>query len=340
MAIGIYQRLSFVFPRPIVQTLGPLLEQAGLKTITARTYLGFMLLLSMSLAFLAFFTSPWIHPDPLLQKILPPLAFLATGLGLYVLLLLQADARAKKIELMLPDALQTMSSNLRAGMTLENALWNAARPELGPLSEEIKRLSARTFGGTPVQTALGEMAQRVRSPLLRRAVKLMSEGITLGGQMAPLLDSVANDVRTQHQLRREIATSTLAYTLFIVFAAVIAAPLLFAVTTHYAEINEKALARQTKIETPQTAGQESGVSTLVALFSSTTKQSISSQDIRWFSIAVLLISAFFAAVISGLIRKGTALSGAPWILPFSAVSIGLYLGALTTLQTLLGVLIR
>ncbi|HLD75733.1 MAG TPA: hypothetical protein VI874_01830, partial [Candidatus Norongarragalinales archaeon] len=132
----------------------------------------------------------------------------------------------------------------------------------------------------------------------------------------------------------------IAYTLFIVFAAVIAAPLLFAVTTHYAEINEKALARQTKIQAPQVSGQESGVSALVNLFSSTTKQGISSEDIRWFSISVLFISAFFAAVITGLIRQGSALSGAPWILPFSVLSIGLYLGVLGVLRTLLGVLIR
>src|SRR3989338_3462171 len=201
-----YQRFSFVFPSRILAAVSPLLVQAGLERITARTYMGFMLFFSLSLAFLSFFISPWIHPEPLLQKILPPVTFLATGMVLYLMLLLQAERRAEKIEGMLPDALQTMSSNLRAGMTLENALWNAARPEIGPLNEEIKRLSARTFGGIPVKHALGEMSGRVRSPLLQRSVKLISEGIALGGQIAPLLDSVAKDVRAQHQLRREIAT--------------------------------------------------------------------------------------------------------------------------------------
>ena len=64
------------------------------------------------------------------------------------------EAKAKFMEKVLPDALQLMSSNLRAGMTPERALLLAARSEFGPLSDEINRVGKEVAVGKGVDEAL------------------------------------------------------------------------------------------------------------------------------------------------------------------------------------------
>src|SRR3989338_8958155 len=45
--------------------------------------------------------------------------------------------RIKRIEEVFPDFLQLMSSNLRAGMTIDRAILMSTRPEFNPFDEEI-----------------------------------------------------------------------------------------------------------------------------------------------------------------------------------------------------------
>ena len=54
---------------------------------------------------------------------------------IYIVLSLIADSRARFIEKMLPDNLQLIAANVRAGMTVDKAIWLSARPELGILED-------------------------------------------------------------------------------------------------------------------------------------------------------------------------------------------------------------
>lgn len=67
---------------------------------------------------------------------------------IYVWLRMRIDNRKKQIEDVLPDFLQICAANVRAGMSIERALWFAARPEFGLLSEEVANTTRRTFGGS------------------------------------------------------------------------------------------------------------------------------------------------------------------------------------------------
>ena len=58
--------------------------------------------------------------------------------AVYMLLSLSVDSRAKTTEKILPDALQMMAMNIKAGMTTDRALLLTARPEFGPLEKELK----------------------------------------------------------------------------------------------------------------------------------------------------------------------------------------------------------
>ncbi|MEM2784948.1 MAG: hypothetical protein QXE93_02250, partial [Candidatus Pacearchaeota archaeon] len=93
-----------------------------------KEFAGFIVFLAFILGIVAFifvfFFLKWFY------AIACGVAMFFIVLGLFELLLnLKADARAKEAEAALPDALQLMATNLRAGLTTEKALLVSAREE-------------------------------------------------------------------------------------------------------------------------------------------------------------------------------------------------------------------
>lgn len=320
-----------------------MMVQGGFEAISPRQFIGFALFFSLAIGITSFFLAPLLTPEPVVHLLAGPAAFSLVLFLFYLMLLLTAEGRAAKIEALLPDALQIISSNIRAGMTLENAIWTSARPEFGPLRDEIKRVSADTFGGTPVSQTLSRMSQRVRSPILERAIRLVVEGIRLGGEMAHLLEEVAEDIRGQQILRKEVATSTLTYSIFIVFAAMLAAPLLFSISTFYSEVNANVLQKQATGGSPEipASAQAQGLGAIASLGTSSHHEGgITPQDIFWFSVACIFITNLFAGLILGEIQSGKASQGVKFIPVFVIVALGMFMVALSILRASLGTLLH
>ena len=59
---------------------------------------------------------------------------------IYFYLNLKIYKRTKEVEQKLPDYLQLVSTNLRAGMSFEKSLWFAIRPKFGILSKEVSSI--------------------------------------------------------------------------------------------------------------------------------------------------------------------------------------------------------
>ena len=339
-----YQQIAGFFPQWVLDRTALALVQGGFE-IQPRVFLGFSVFFSVSVALITFFVTPFFFPGrPLLQIAASATALLATIGLLWTMLVLAADRRAALVEDVLPDALKIISANIRAGMTLENAFWGAARPEFGAFKDEIRKVSAETFGGHPISEALTRMSSRVKSNIVERAVKLINEGIRLGGEMARLLDEVAADIVTTKLLRKEILTSTMTYSVFIVFAAVIAAPLLFALSTYYAEMNESVIQKQAvrgggAVE--QQYVQQAGISGLPGLsFAGPTPGAISAADIYLFSIAAITVTTFFAGLTLALIREGKAIRGIKYSPAFIVVALAIYLLAHAFLQATFKAVLR
>ncbi len=343
----LYVMISSLLPRKIVSETSKLMVQGGFEEISARTYLGFAAFFSVSFSLLLFFLTPFVISAPIAHVALPIAGGVLALLCFYLLLVMSADSRAQKIEAILPDVLQIISANIRAGMTLENAIWTSARPEFGPLRDEIKRVSADTFGGVPIEETLTRMTRRVRSAVLERSVKLINEGIRLGGEMAHLLDAVAVDIRSEQMLRKEILTSTLTYGIFIVFATVVASPVLFSISTFYSEINENIIAKQAQTTSTgpdlRSASQQAGIGALASFGQVGGKKDpngITAQDVYWFSLSNIIMSNILAALILGLIQHGKALRGIKFVVPFLIVSVGLFVLALNGMRGLFGTLLK
>ena len=237
----------------------------------------------------------------------------------YLIFMFIADARASQIEKVLPDALQLISANVRAGMTVDRAIWLSARPEFGVLEEEIKMVGARTMGGKTLKAALTEMTKTVKSTILDRTIKLLLEGIESGGELAHLLEEVANNVRVTQTLKKEIKASVMTYSIFILFAAVIAAPFLFSISIFFVDTmtNLWGSADLGTAVTGSTMGMGS-------MFQKAKGPQILASDLYWFSVAVLSVTSFFGSLTIGLIQTGKEKNGLR-LIP------GLFIGSISIL---------
>jgi len=336
----IYLTASRLFPPTFVAGVSHLIEQMGLPRQAARSYLGFSIFLAIGAGLITFFLAPIFLQIPVEYHALIAVAAAAIVLALFqAYLVTVADSRAEQIETVLPDALQIISSNIRAGMTLENAFWSAARPEFGPLKDEIKKVSAQTIGGRPFREALLEMRQRVRSQLLERSIRLIVEGIALGGEMAKLLEEVGKDIRNTQLLRREIGTQTMMYTMFILFASVLVSPLLFSIAVYYSEVSERLEAKSAEAQKQAGAGGAAGLPGGSIGMSAGAKRSpdrINAQDIQWFAIAAICVTNMFSALLIGGIRTGKRGSGLKYVIIFVLISLGIFTAAHGGLAAALG----
>ncbi|MFH0714017.1 MAG: type II secretion system F family protein [Candidatus Micrarchaeota archaeon] len=334
-----YEKISSILPRELVNVTGKLMIQGGFKKISPRTYIGFSLFFSLCLALLAFFGVQFYTTDQIISIVLPIAVFGLMETIFYILLVATADARAAQIEEMLPPAMQIIAANIRAGMTLENAVWGAARPEFGPLRDEIQKVSADVFGGMPISNSLMRFTTRVRSNTLERAVKLLVQGISLGGEMAHLLEEVSNDIRNVQRLKREVATSTTTYAMFIVFAAVLASPLLFSVSVYYTQLNEDLFQKQVSdVKLDDNAMQQAGMSgvPMIGIGGGSSEKLINSEDVKLFALAAIALTSISAAFILGLIRFGKAAQGLFYAPLFLFISLLIFFITSALLGTALG----
>ena len=138
-----YVRISAVLPSNMLRKYKQQLIYAG-KSNSPRIYVGCSLLISIILGIISFFVS-FIYLELLYAVLISLFTFAVVIIVSYVLLVLAADKRAQKIEKVLPDALQLVSANIRAGMTIDKALWLCARPEFGPFEKELSFLYGPIF---------------------------------------------------------------------------------------------------------------------------------------------------------------------------------------------------
>ena len=112
--------------------------------------------------------------------------------------------RQRAMEDQLGDTLAILASSLRAGHSFLQALDMVAKEIGDPSATEFQRVVAEIRLGRPVDDALWAMADRVNSDDLRWAVIAVNIQREVGGNLAEVLDIVANTVRERAYVRRQV----------------------------------------------------------------------------------------------------------------------------------------
>lgn len=242
------------------------------------------------------------------------ITYLATLMFIQTYLLMKADDRRDKLEVMLPDFLTLVSSNINAGMTLDQAMWYSAKPEFGLLSQEVKGVIKGSFSGESMENALDTLASRFDSRVFKRTVLLLKQASSSGGELTSVLERTADDVRNTAVMKKEIAASLVIYEIFVLFAAVVGTPFLFAVAYKLIQIFEKLA--------PQLGGGFSATGGgMISSFAgmSVTQPIISSSDFFWFTIPTMFVTALISSFIVSVIRTGTKNQGMKYF-PFVLIA--------------------
>ncbi|MES2935072.1 MAG: type II secretion system F family protein, partial [Pseudomonadota bacterium] len=137
---------------------------------------------------------------------------LVTALAIYLLpryLFKRRKAkRLKQIEEALPNSLMMIASSLRAGSALPVAIQILVREQPGPLGQEFAILLREQKLGVDFDSAMQTMADRIAIPdfhLVSVALRVSRE---VGGNLAEILDSLANTIRNKAILEGKIKALT------------------------------------------------------------------------------------------------------------------------------------
>jgi len=244
------------------------------------------------------------------------LAFVVLLFVLWILFYLIVDLKIFKrkidIEDVLPDYLQLTASNIKAGMTIDRALWYAVRPRFGVLAKEIETVAKETMRGEDLKIALQKFADKYDSVLLKRSISLLIEGLDAGGEIGNLLNKIAINIQENKIMRKEMAANITTYVIFISFATIIAAPILFGLSGAL-------------IRVITSLGSSLGSTGATSFAISFSGSGIKYTDFRIFAIVSLIITSFFSAVIIATIKKGSAKTGLKYIPIFILVSLVVFL---------------
>lgn len=301
--------VSGMYPRKIRESFSHMSSLADIKVRTERlisTIIIFDTVLSLIISALLYKTIK-LYAIPLFFA-----SFIAINILIYLIFILRADARGKAIEDVLPDALQLMASNLKAGLTTDKALMLAVRPEFGALSDELNIVGKEVMMGKDIGKALTEMSKRVRSVKLKEVALLVESGLKSGGELVALLTQTAQNLRNQKFIEDKIRSSIFMYFIFIFSAICFGSPILFGLSSFLVEVLTESLG---SISIPETATE---------LPISLSQISISPEFVTTFVIICLLTTCVFGSLVLGLIRKGREREGLKYMPFLIIITLGMF----------------
>ena len=117
-----------------------------------------------------------------------------------------ANKRSKRFGDQLSDTLQLLSSSMRAGQGLVQALDSVAREGESPTKEEFHRVVVETRLGRDLVESLKSLAERLRCVDLEWVIPAVEINRDVGGDLAEVLEQVGNTIRDRADLRRQVKT--------------------------------------------------------------------------------------------------------------------------------------
>jgi tight adherence protein B len=112
--------------------------------------------------------------------------------------------RQKKFDEQLPDSLRAMANSMKAGMSLPQAVAQVAKDMPSPTKEEFAEIQRAYEMGKPIEQAVDDARDRVRSRNFELAVTAFRVGEAQGGNLAEIFDRIADSIREIWRLEEHI----------------------------------------------------------------------------------------------------------------------------------------
>ncbi len=307
--------------RDLVRLTSAELDLAGLKITPNRFFTYAILGGVMIFVVLSFLVYQFLNLNPGLAVLTGIIAAGLYEVALYAVLEFIIDRRKTYMESVLADYLQIVAANVRSGMALDKAMLQAARPEFGFFSEDVRLVNEQIYAGETIENALTMLGNKYRSGELKHAIRLIIESLRYGGGVTDLLNQVAKDIRTQQIVQKDISGQLFMYTIFIAFAALIGAPALFALTSQMVKITNTIW---TSILAQNPQFLSGGAGSFGSSFLKPSKPQITTQDYTYFAYASIFFITFLSSFIVSAIATGSAIKGLKYIPVFIIVGFTVF----------------
>lgn len=175
------------------------LEQAGIP-LKLREYIFFHFLFvsGLSIAALIITGSLFISTILIIIAVGSPLMFVR-----YMI-----ERRRRLFYNQLPDILNMLSSSLKAGYGLLQAIDLVAKEAEPPMSQEFKRVLNQTRLGMSLDEALNKMAERINNESFHWTVLAINIQKESGGNLAEILQILSDTIREREGVKRQIKALT------------------------------------------------------------------------------------------------------------------------------------
>ena len=132
----------------------------------------------------------------------------------------------KDIEEEFPIFLRDFVEAMRSGQTVPQSLKALTKNDYGPLTSYVKRMSAQTNWGVPIEVVMLKFAKRTKSKFITRVISSIIESHRFGGNLADTFEALTETSLEVERLKEERklylnSQMVTGYIIFFVFLAVI-----------------------------------------------------------------------------------------------------------------------
>lgn len=139
------------------------------------------------------------------------LFFVGSLLGFFlpiIFLNLRREKRVRRFNGQLGDSLILIANSLRTGYSFMQSVEMVAREMPAPIGDEFARLLKEMNLGVTTENALNNLAKRLNSDDLDLVITAVLIQRQVGGNLAEVLDNIANTIRERVKIKGQIKTLT------------------------------------------------------------------------------------------------------------------------------------
>jgi flagellar protein FlaJ len=136
------------------------------------------------------------------------------------------DAIRARVEEKFPDFLRDLAEYWKGGLSMTVAIQTLAKGEYGNLNDEVNKMASQISWGVSFGEVLEMFTERVTSPIVTRAVRMVDEANRAGGRISDILLAASFDAREikalENERRQEVGSYvTVIYASFFVYLGII-----------------------------------------------------------------------------------------------------------------------
>ncbi len=181
-----------------------LMDRAGMHMRPAEAAIG----IAVATAILWVFSIFFMHPVPVMAVMFLVLCGGASAGGFWCFVQMKIKRRLDQFVQQLELALRLISSGVRIGLGLRQALTMVIEEMPNPAKYEYMRVIGQTNIGVSVYDALDTLSKRMpcnETLMMARAIRIQSQ---TGGDLGKILEHLANTIKDRRRIQRKIRALT------------------------------------------------------------------------------------------------------------------------------------